>query len=411
MEEYSLIGKRLPRVDAKDKVKGKALFTDDISMPGMLCGMILRSPFAHAKLVRVNMEKAMKLSGVKAIVTGEDTPKIKYGIISRSPKYMDEYPLAVDKVRFIGDEVAAVAAIDPDVALEALDLIEVEYEELPAVFSPEEAARPEAAQIHDHAPKNVSREFHMNNGDVEKGFLESDLIREDIFTTQSCIHAYLEPQAALASWDLNGKLKLYTKTQTPYYVQQHLALTLGMNPDSIRVIKPFVGGGFGANSDGMHAPEFCAALLSLKAGRPVKIVCSRDEEFTTARRRHPTTITMKTGVKNDGTIMARKCKAILDGGAYCSLGPLTTVLMGTFQTLPYRFDNYQYDGYRYYTNKPPCGAMRGHGGPQCHFAQDVHMDMIAEDLGMDLMEIALKNGLRTGDQSAAGFKIISSGFQ
>jgi len=408
--EYSVIGKRLPRVDSTDKVKGKAIYPGDISLPGMLCGMILRSPLAHAKLIRIDTEKALRLPGVKAIVTGEDTPKVKYGVISRSPKYMDEYPLAVDKVRFIGDEVAAVAATDPDTALEALELIEVEYEELPAMFSPEEAQKPDVPRIHDHAPTNISREFHINTGDVEKGFFESDLVREDTFTTQSSIHAYMEPQAALASWDHNGKLTLYTKTQTPYYVQQHLALTLGISPDKIRVIKPFVGGAFGANSDGMHSPEFCAALLSKRAGRPVKIVCSRDEEFMAARRRHPVIITMKTGVKKDGTIMARKCEAILDGGAYCSLGPLTTVLVGTFQTLPYRFSNYQYDGYRYYTNKPPCGAMRGHGGPQCHFAQDVHMDMIAEELGMSLMEIALKNGLRTGDRSAAGFNIVSSGF-
>ncbi len=408
---YSIIGKRLPRVDARDKVKGQALYTDDITLPGELCGVILRSPFAHAKLVKIDASRALKVRGVKAIVTGEDTAKIKYGVISRSPKYMDEYPLAVDKVRFIGDEVAAVAATDPDAALEALDLIEVEYEELPAVFDPDGAGKPGAPQIHDHAPSNLSREFHINRGDVEKGFLDSDLVREDTFTTQSCIHAYMEPQAALASWDLKGRLTLYTKTQTPYYVQQHLALTLAMNPENIRVIKPFVGGGFGANSDGMHSPEFCAALLSKEAGKPVKIVCSRDEEFIAARRKHPTKITMKTGVRKDGAIMARKCKAVLDGGAYCSLGPLTTVLVGTFQTLPYRFENYQYDGYRYYTNKPPCSAMRGHGGPQCHFAQDVHMDMIAEELGMDLMEIALKNGLRTGDQSAAGFNIISSGFR
>jgi 4-hydroxybenzoyl-CoA reductase subunit alpha len=411
MNEYSLIGKRLPRIDAREKVTGKAVYTDDISMPGMLCGMILRSPFAHARIVRIDTKKAMKLPGVKAVVTGDDTKKVKYGVISRSDKYMDEYPLAVDKVRFIGEEVAAVAALDPDVALEALDLITVEYEELPAVFTPQEATKPGAPQIHNHAPGNISREFHINEGDVEKGFLESDLVREDTFTTQSAIHAYMEPRAALASWDLSGKLTLYTSTQTPYYVQQHLGLTLGMNPDNIRIIKPFVGGGFGGKSDGLSAVEFCAALLSKHAGRPVKLVCSRDEEFAAARRKHPTEITMKTGVKKDGTIIARECKAILDGGAYCSLGPLTTVLVGTFQTLPFRFKNFKYDGFRIYTNKPPCGAMRGHGGPQVHFAQDVQLDMIAEALGLDPLDMAIRNGLKTGDRSAAGFNIVSSGFR
>jgi 4-hydroxybenzoyl-CoA reductase alpha subunit len=411
MKEYRMIGKRLPRIDAREKVRGSALYTDDISFHGMLCGLIVRSPLAHARIVKINTSKAMKLPGVKAVVTGEDTLKIKYGVISRSPKYMDEFPLAVDKVRFIGDEVAALAAIDPDVAMEALDLIEVEYEELPAVFDPEEALRPEAPQIHDHAPGNISREFHIKEGDPEKGFQQSYLVREDVFTTQAANHAYLEPHAALASWDLRGNLTLYTSTQTPYYVQQHLALTLGVNPESIRVIKPFVGGGFGGKADGMAAIDFCAALLSKKASRPVKIVYSRDEEFTAGRRKHPTIITMKTGVKKDGTIIARQCKAILDGGAYCSLGPVTTILVGTLQTLPFRFENFQYDGYRIYTNKTPSGAMRGHGGPQAHFAQDVQMDMIAEDLGLDTLEIALRNGLRTGDRTAVGLDIVSSGFR
>lgn len=410
MKDYHVIGKRLPRVDAKDKVKGRALYTDDLLLPGMLCGMVLRSHRPHARILNIDTSKAMRLQGVKAVVTGEDTLKQKYGVISRSSKYMDEFPLAVDKVRFIGDEVAAVAAVDSDVALEALELIEVDYEELPAVFEPEEAQKPGAPQIHDHAPGNISREFHMTNGDVEKGFQQSDLVREDTFTTQSAIHAYLEPHAALATWDLKGHLTLYTSTQTPYYVQQHLALTLGVNPDAVRVIKPFVGGGFGGKSDGMAALDFCAALLSRKTGKPVKISYSRDEEFTAGRRKHPVTITMKTGVKWDGTIVARQCQAFLDGGAYCSLGPLTTVLVGTFQTLPYRFEHFQYDGYRIYTNKPPCGAMRGHGGPQAHFAQDVQMDIIAGELGIGPVEMAMKNGLRTGDRSAAGFNIISSGF-
>ena len=410
MDEYSFVGKRLPRVDSRDKVKGAALYTDDIRLPGMLCGLILRSPLPHGNILLIDTSRAMKLQGVKAIVTGEETLKIPYGVVSASSKYMDEFPLAVKKVRFIGDEVAAVAATDPDIAMEALELIRVEYQELPAVFDPEEAQRPDAPQIHDHAPGNISREFHIRKGDPEKGFMESDLVREDTFLTQSAIHAYLEPHAALASWDLNGKLTLYTSTQTPYYVQQHLALTLGLPAERIRVIKKFVGGGFGGKSDGMAALDFCAGLLSKKAGRPVKIVYSRDEEFVAGRRKHPTRITMKTGVKKDGTILARQCKALLDGGAYCSLGPLTIVLVGSLQTLPYRFSNYQYDGYRVYTNKPPCGAMRGHGGPQVHFAQDVHMDMIAEDLGIDPIELALKNGLRVGDETAAGFKIISSGF-
>jgi 4-hydroxybenzoyl-CoA reductase alpha subunit len=411
MNQYRVIGKRLPRVDAEDKVTGKALYTDDLSLPGTLCGMILRSPLPHARIIGIDVSRALKVSGVKAIVTGDDTPKIKFGIISRSPKYMDEYPLAVDKVRFIGEEVAAVAAVDADAALEALDLIQVVYEELPAVFDPLEARKPGAVQIHEHAPNNISREYHLKKGDPQKAFEKCHHVREDTFTTQSAIHCYMEPRAALAGWDKSDRLTVYTSTQTPYYVQQHLGLTLNMNPDNIRVIKPYVGGGFGGKSDGLSAVEFCAALLAKHAGRPVKIVCSRDEEFMAARRKHPCQISMKTGVKKDGIIIARQCQAVLDGGAYCSLGPLTTVLLGTFQTLPFKFEHLRYDGYRIYTNKPPCGAMRGHGGPQVHFAQDVQLDMIAEDLGLDPLEMALKNGLQTGDESAAGFKIVSSGFR
>jgi 4-hydroxybenzoyl-CoA reductase subunit alpha len=411
MKNYRVIGKRLPRVDARDKVTGKALYTDDMSLPGMLYGAILRSPLPHAEIVGIDASKALKLPGVKAVVTAADTPRVKFGIISRSTKYMDEYPLAVDRVRFIGEEVAAVAAVDMDVALEALEIITVEYERLPAVFDPQEAQKSGAPQLHEHAPGNISREYHIKKGKPQRVFEDCDHIREDTFTTQSAIHGYLEPRAALADWNRSGRLTVYTSTQTPYYVQQHLGLTLNMSPDHIRVIKPFVGGGFGGKSDGLSAVEFCAALLARHAGRPVKLVCSRDEEFNAARRKHPTQIKMKTGVKKDGTILARKCRAVLDGGAYCSLGPLTTVLMGTFQTLPFRFDHYQYDGYRIYTNKPPCGAMRGHGGPQVHFAQDVQLDMIAEDLGLDPLEMALKNGLQQGDESAAGFKIVSSGFR
>ncbi len=411
MTPYRWIGKRLPRVDAREKVTGKALYTEDLALPGMLCGMILRSPLAHAKIVAIDFSQALKLPGVKAVVSGGDTAKIKYGIISRSPKYMDEYPLAVGKVRFIGEEVAAVAAVDADTAAEALELIKVEFEELPAVFDPQEAQKPGAPQLHEHAPHNISREYHLKKGDPQKAFEQCDHIREDTFTTQSAIHCYMEPRAALAGWDKSGRLTVYTSTQTPYYVQQHLGLTLDMNPDNIRVIKPYVGGGFGGKSDGLSAVEFCAALLARQADRPVKIVCSRDEEFMAARRKHPIEIIMKTGVKRDGTIVARTCRAVLDGGAYCSLGPLTTVLVGTFQTLPFKFEHFQYDGYRIYTNKPPCGAMRGHGGPQVHFAQDVQLDMIAEDLGLDPLQMALQNGLQTGDESAAGFKIVSSGFR
>ena len=411
MEKYSVIGKRIPRVDSRPKVTGEARYAIDLSFPGMLYGKILRSPYPHARVLNVDTSRAERLLGVKAVVTGKDTPGVPFGPVRMVPTGPDKLALALDRVRFIGDEVAAVAAVDEEVAEEALELIRVEYEPLPAVFDPEEAMKDGAPLIHEGVKNNISREFEMNFGDIDKAFKEAYIIQEDRFITQSVIHAPMEPHTALALYDPQKGLTLWTSTQTPYYVKKHLSLTLGIPEGKIRVIKPYVGGGFGGKSDGMASLDFSAALLSIKTGLPVKITYTREEEFTATRRRHPVIIYLKTAVKKDGTILGRFCRAILDGGAYNSYGPLSLILCGNFFNLPYRMESYKYEGYRVYTNKPPCGAMRGHTSPQVHFASEVQLDIIAEKLGMDPVELRIKNGLKKGDITLNGFKIISSGFE
>jgi len=408
MSQHSVIGQRLPYVDGKIKSTGEAKFSADIGLAKMLIGKILRSPYPHARILNIDTSRAERLIGVKGIVTGKDTAGVKIGFAPVIPFTEDKCQLVVDKVRFIGDEVACVAATDEDIAEEALDLIQVEYEQLPAVFDPEEAMDPKAPRIHDHAERNISVECHLHYGDVEKGFRQSDYVREDRFITQYVNHSFLEPHASVADFDSSGKLTIWASTQTPYYLRRDLARTLQMSEVMIRVIKPCVGGGFGGKAE-MFPLSFCAAILSKKTGRPVKIVYTREEVFSSGSRRHPTKFTMKIGVKRDGTLMAKQCSLISDGGSYCSIGSITIYLHGVAQTLPYRLPNFKYDGYRVYTNKPFCGAQRGHGFVQPQFATEVQLNIIAEELGLDPVELRLKNYLRAGEVAPNGVRVISTG--
>jgi len=409
MERYAVIGKSLPRQDSPTKATGEIKYTDDIALPGLLTGKILRSPYAHAKILNVDPSKALRLAGVKAVVTGKDTPGIKYGTIEQPGIPADRHPIPMDKVRYVGEGVAAVAAIDEDVATEALELIHVDYEELPALLSPEEAMKSEAPRIHDHAENNITTKLRYNFGDVEKGFSESDYIREDRFLTQFQNHSYMEPHASLANFDSSGKLTVWASTQFPFELRRGLAITLNMPENMIRVIKPAMGGGFGGKVE-MQPSHFCSAFLSLKAGRPVKIIETREEILTTALRRHSCMMNLKTGVKKDGTLVAFDCNYVLDGGAYTSVGPMTVFLVGIFLATPYRLQHLRCSGLRVYTNKPPCGPMRGHGIPQSHFFSESHLDMIAEDLGLDPVELRLKNALRPGDTAIPGWRIGTCGF-
>jgi len=434
MREYSVIGKRLPRLDSNLKVTGEANFTGDIRLPGMLYGKILRSPYPHAKILNIDISKALKLPGVKAVVTGKDTPGIKYGCIDIPQYPADKNPLAVDKVRYIGDDVAAVAAIDEDTAEEALELIHVDYEPLPAVFDPEEAMREDSPLIHEYTVRNIDARYRPDElskltesetvglghnicakiywdfGDIDEGFKNSDYIREDTFRTASVTHCPLEPHAALAHFDSQGKLTVWSSTQTPYMRRTHLAKTFNMPESKIRVINPFVGGGFGGKTITSDV-EFAASLLSMKTGKPVSIYYTREEMFTASTKRHPMIIRLKTGVKKDGTLIATSCYLIADGGAYATTGPIVIFLAGAFLVTVYRMQNVRFEGYRVYTNNYPSGPQRGHGAVQPRFAFDSHLDMIAEDLGMDYLDICLKNAIKPGDITPNKFRVNSCGLE
>lgn len=405
MKEYSVIGKRLPRIDGMIKATGGAKYAADFSLPGMLHGKILRSPFPHARIVNIDVARAETLPGVGGVITGKDFGGFKRGVL---PTTRDESPLAFDKVRYIGEGVAAVVAIDEDIAEEALELIKVEYEELPAVFDPFQAMEDGAPQIHDHVPNNISWECHYHFGDVEKGFKESDYIREDRFSTGRVLHGFLEPHAVLASYDQSGGISIWASKQCPYFLWRHMALIFGLPLGKVRVIQPYVGAGFGGKNDSFDC-DFAAALLSKKTGRPVKIVLSQKEILTAGRRRHTMFMDIKTGVKKDGTLVALECKATADGGAYTCTGPITMYLAGVMLGVPYRLPNLKFDGLRVYTNKPVSVALRGHGAAHTRFAADVQLDMIAEDLGIDPVEIRLRNALQPGDVTAGKMHISTCG--
>jgi 4-hydroxybenzoyl-CoA reductase alpha subunit len=409
MKAFNRIGKEVPRNDAEAKARGTALYTDDLKLPGMLHGRILRSPLPHAQIKHIDVSKAAALPGVKCVITGEDTPKIKYGNWRLFPETQDELPLAVDKVRFIGDEVAAVAAVDLDTAAEALERIVVEYEELPAVFDLESARQSGAPVLHDYCPSNVSVNRKIQYGDLEKGFAESDYIREDTFSVHAVSHAYLEPCAALAQADQDGRITIWSSTQVPYILQCLLASTLGMRENDIRVIKPFVGGGFGGKME-LRAWEFCAAFMAKKTGRPVKFTLSREEEFLAGRRRHPMKLHSRVGFKKDGTLVAKDLKIQLDGGAYNAMGPTATFLCGNFGAMLYRYPHYRFHGEHVYTNKPPASAMRGFGAPQSLYASEIQMNSAAEELGIDPVDLRIKNAQVSGDQIPDVATISSCGF-
>ena len=409
--EKRYIGKSVPRADAPEKVTGRARYAGDLSLPGMLYGKLLRSPVAHARIKSIDVSRARALPGVKAVITGKDTKGIKYGNWRLMPDTQDETPLAMDVVRFIGDEVAAVAAVDQDTAEEAVRLIKVEYEELPGVFDLATALAPGAPLVHAEGKltSNISLDRKIDYGDVDKAFASADYVREDTFTVQPVSHAYLEPCSCLCEVDPDGRVTLWTSTQAPYIVQCLLAATLGLRENDVRVIKPFVGGGFGGKME-LRPWEFCAAFLARQTGRPVKFTLTREEELATGRRRHPMKLRSKVGFKKDGTLVAKDLEVYLDGGAYNSMGPTATFLTGNFGAMLYRFPAYRYRGYHVYTNKPPAGAMRGFGAPQALFASESQMNMAAKELGIDPIELRLKNAMVTGDQIPGVATISSCGF-
>ena len=405
-KDFSVLGQPLPRVDAYDKVTGKAEYVEDLVLPNMLYGKILRSPHAHAGILNIDTSEAESLPGVKAVITGKDIPKKKYG---SDPRFADEYALAVDKVRYIGDDVAAVAAVSEEIAEEALRLIKVEYDVLPAVFSTEEAMKPGAPLVHEDSENNISSETHMDPGDVKKGFQDAEYIREDTFRSQPTAHSPLEPHAVLARFDETGKLTVWGNKQIPFYIRRLLSYTLAIPESKVRVIKPYIGGGFGGKGE-MFALDVCAAFMSRMTGRPVKIIYTREESLVSTRRRHEMKITLKTGMKKDGTILATQGKVVSETGAYNSTGPLATYLATTFLNLPYKIPHVKVDSYVVYTNLPPSGPQRGHGVLQMRYAADCHLDLIAKELDIDPLEIRLKNAVSKGYKTANNMNVKGCGF-
>ena len=402
--DLSVVGKRLPKIDAPDKATGRAIYTDDIVLPNMIYGKLLLSPLPHAKIKSVKIEKAKSLPGVKLILTGSDVTDLTYGT---SPPRYDENVLAKDKVRYVGDVVAAVAAIDEATCYKAINLIEVEYEELPAVFDPLEAMKDGAPRLFDDKyENNINTRVDHHFGDIEKGFAEADHIKEARFVGNRTYQNPMEPHCAIAEWDRHGRVTLYTSTQVVHYVHHQLSRVLNLPLGNIRVIMDNCGGGFGAKA-ATNMLEILSILLAKKAGCPVKMRFNREEMYLYGRGRHKQYIDMKIGVKKDGTITAVKQKVILEGGAYSSFGVVTTYYAGSMLPTLYKFPNYKYDGYRINTNLPPCGAFRGHGTPHPRFAFESLLSMIADDIGMDHIDIRLKNAMEPETRTCNDLEIHS----
>ena len=402
MDEYKLVGQRVPRVDAREKVMGAAVYTSDIEPPGMLYhGKILRSPHPHARIIKVDKERAEKLPGVGAVIIGKDTP-VKFGFLLQ-----DEWALAVEKVRFVGEPVVAVAAIDEDIAEEALALINVEYEVLPAVFDAEEAIKPGAVPVQEGG--NIAAKYHILRGDIEKGFNEADYIFEDRFTTHSQHHCYMEPYGVIASFDANGKLTVWVGGMYPSGLRVEIARYLNIGESKVRIICPTIGGAFG-NKITMKPEMPICALLAKKIGKPVKIERTREEEFMAGRPRITSIWQLKTGVKKDGRIVAFSKKVLGNCGAYVGITPgLMVAMIGIRSDNLYRHVNIETEGTLVYTNATPMKNFRGYGSVQSTFAFESQMDIIAEKLGMDPMELRLKNTTKSGDLTVHGWKISSCG--
>ncbi|HWP35550.1 MAG TPA: molybdopterin cofactor-binding domain-containing protein, partial [Thermodesulfobacteriota bacterium] len=374
----------MPKVDAVAKVTGQTRYADDLVLPRMAYAKLLRSPHPHARIVRIDTSRAAALPGVYAVVTGRDFPRVRYGIL---PVSQDEEALCVEKVRMVGDPVAAVAAVDEETAERAVELIEVEYEPLPAVLSIEEALAETTVRIHEYGEGgNVHKAVSLEFGDVETAFARADLVREDIFFFQGNTHLPIEQHAAVAHWSPDGKLTLWSSTQTPHYVHRALAKALELPASRIRVVATPVGGGFGGKSDPFNH-EVVVCRLAQLTGRPVKLTLTREEVFYAHRGRHPVLMWIKTGVTRDGRITGMHFRSWLDGGAYGSYGVATTFYTGALQTVTYQIPAYKFEGMRVFTNKPPCGPKRGHGTPQPRFALECHLDKLAEALGLDPAEL------------------------
>ena len=403
--ELRVVGTSLPKVDAVAKVTGRTKFADDLFLPRMLHCKMLRSTEAHAKIVSIDTSRAEAMEGVVDVLVGEDLP-IPYGIL---PVSQDEHALCLDRVRFVGDPVAAVAAVDEETAFDAMHRIEVEYEPLEPVASVEDALDAEDPELHLYGDgHNVHKAVALEFGDVDAALGEADLVQEDVLFYEGNTHLPMEQHAALADWTPEEKLTLWTSSQTPHYVHRALAKVLEMKPAKIRVIATPNGGGFGGKSDPFNH-EIVVAELARRTGRPVKIALTREEVFYCHRGRHPVLMWVKSGFRKDGSITGMHFRSFLDGGAYGSYGVATTYYTGALQTVTYPVPAYKFEGLRAFTNKPPCGPKRGHGTPQPRFALEVHLDKVAARLGLDPARMRLDHLVEPQSVTANYLKIGSMG--
>ena len=385
-EQLRVIGVPRRRVDARAKVTGQTRYADDIFLPRMAYCKLLRSSHPHARIRKIDASRALAHPGVYLVLTGKDLP-IEYGII---PVSQDEQALCLDHVRHVGDPVAAVVAREELTALEALDLIDVEYEILTTVSDPEEALATPEPRIHDYGEEgNIHKRVNLEFGNVDEGFAEADEIFEDVFFYQGNTHLPIEQHASVAIKDPEGKLTIWSSTQTPHYLHRALAKVLEMPPAHIRVIATPNGGGFGGKSDPFNH-EIVVAKAALILDRPVKIGLTREEVFYCHRGRHPVLMKFKTGVKKDGTITGMHLQTLIDGGAYGSYGVASTFYTGALQTTTYHIPRYHFQACRAFTNKPPCGPKRGHGTVQPRFGQEIQLDKIAEKFKLDPAELRLR---------------------
>src|SRR5687768_5574724 len=405
LSQLRVVGRSLPKVDAVAKVTGRTRFADDLALPRMLHCKILRATTPHAEIRSIDAGAAAAMPGVAAVLVGSDLP-IPYGIL---PVSQDEHTLCLDKVRFIGDPVAAVAAVDEETAEAACHAIAVEYAELEPVASIEDALDAEDPRIHLYGDgHNVHKAVAMEFGDVDAALADADVVLEDTFFYEGNTHLPMEQHAALAEWTPDGKLTLWSSTQTPHYVHRALARVLELPASRIRVIATPNGGGFGGKSDPFNH-EIAVAKLAMMTGRPVKVTLTREEVFYCHRGRHPTLMWIKTGVKRDGSFTGMHFKSLLDGGAYGSYGVASTYYTGALQTVTYHVPRYHFQGARAFTNKAPCGPKRGHGTPQPRFALEVHVDKIAEQLGIDPAELRLKTLVPPNSLTANYLRVGSMG--
>ena len=406
-----VVGKNVPRIDSKVKVTGSAKFTADLKLPNMLYAKIIRSTVPHAKVAKIDKYEAENFPGVRAIITYEDVPSKKFCSYWRETKDIER--LRADEnilngtVRFVGDRIAALAAESEEIAENAVDLIKIDYEKLPAVFDPEEAMKPDAPAIHEGVERNIVAHISMERGDVEKGFKDADYIFEDTYKLPIQHHCPMEPHACLAYFNnFTGKLTVWSTNQGVFNLRWLLAYIFDLSLNKVRVIQPFIGGGFGGKNPVLDEPV--VAFLSIKTGRPVLLAYSRQEELACGRRRHSTVIKLKVGVKKDGVITAKQMTAVLDKGAYCDAGPKVANTLGHRWLMLYPVPHMKYDGYVVYTNKSPATSMRGFGTPQQSFAWESMLDDIAEKLGIDPLELRLKNLVQKGNVDPYSGQIIES---